>query len=340
MRRYTALVMALLFLLAACTDDEEPPEPVEEEVEEDEERPPQGLRVGVVLPPLDVGTADEVVRDDLGFDALADRSEEDVAELRALVPDGTAFVADVTTLVVVEGYDLVCVFGRDAASTVEVLAARHGATTFCAAPVDPADEYPANVVAVDLAIEELGHVVGVALGELGGQDPVALLGAGNRAGGEAFRSGLRVGLGETPLRESRGELDDLEAELESALAEQVAAIAVDAGPEARELLEGGLEVPLLAPAPLLESESGALRWRVRWDLVLETVIGWHLEGDEDRLPRLGMGDGVFEVQHGPQAGPAVVAAIEEAMGELERQERDPLEAPVVEEDEDDGDADD
>lgn len=336
MRRHIALLAALLLAFVACTDDaQEPPTPVEEE-DEDEERPPQGLRVGVVMPPADTGAADEVERDALGFDELADRLDDEVSELRTLVPDAAAFVGDLATVLAVEEYDLVCVFGRDAEMAVEDLASRHAATTFCAAPVGPSDDLPDNVLPVDLAIEELGHVVGAALGAIGGEDPVALVGAGNRAGGEAFRNGLRAGVGDTPLREARGDSDVLERELEAAVADEVAAIALDAGPAARDLL-GDLDVPLLAPGPLLEAESGALRWQVRWDVVLEQIIAWHLEGDEEGPGRLGLEHEVFEIQHGPQAGPALVAVVEESMGELERGERDPLEARVEPEDGDEPD---
>jgi hypothetical protein len=340
LHRHVALIAALLLVLVACTDGEdEPPTPVEEENDdEDEERPPQGLRVGVVLPPKDTGTADEIQPDALGLDDMADRLDEEVSELRTLVPDSASFVEDLTTVLAVEGYDLVCVFGRQAREAVVELASRHGATTFCAAPVGASEDLPDNVLPVDLALEELGHVVGVALSSLGGRDPVALLGAGNRAGGEAFRSGLRAGVGGTPLREARGDLDELGAELDAAVADEVAAIALDAGPDARELVVDDLGVPLLAPAPLLEEEAGALRWRLRWDVVLERVIAWHLDGDEDGPGRLGVQDGVFEVQHGPQARPRLVAAVEAAMGELERGERDPLDSRAPG-DRDDGDGD-
>lgn len=339
MRRHIALIAALLLAFAGCTDGaQEPPTPVEED-DEDAERPPQGLRVGVVMPPADTGAADEVERDALGFEGLADRLDDEVSELRTLVPDAGAFVGDLATVLAVEGYDLVCVFGREARKAVADLASRHAATTFCAAPVGPSDALPDNVRPVDLALEELGHVVGATLGAIGGKEPVALIGAGNRAGGEAFRNGLRAGVGDTPLREARGEADALEPELEAAVADEVAAIALDAGPGARDLL-GDLGVPLLAPGPLLEAEAGALRWRVRWDVVLEQVIDRHLEGDEEDPGRLGLRHDVFEIQHGPQAGSGLVAVVEEAMGELERGERDPLEAPVEADDEDGDEPDD
>lgn len=341
MRRCTILVTALLLSLVACTGDDSPsgPGPAEEEAapEDEEERPAQGLRVGLVLPSSGTGVADEVTP---GFLEAADPSgslDAEVAELRAVVPDERTFVGDVATLLAVEGYDVVCVFGREAQEAITELAARHADTTFCAAPASSSAQLPDNLLLVDVALAELGHVVGVALRELGGEEPVALLGAGNRAGGESFRAGLRAGVAPTPLFEHLGELDELEAELAGALAQDVAAVAVDAGPDARELLEDGIGAPLLAPAPLLADEAGALRWQVRWDVVLDRVLDWHLDGRGEFPEILGLDDDVFEVDHGPQAGPSLVSAVEETMGALARGGLDPLASPEDDAEDDGGD---
>ena len=344
MRRCLATVtLGALLLLAACTDgepDAEPsPAPEAEGADEAEDPPATGLRIGVVLPPRDLGAADEVEAGPLGLDRLDTGHRDDVAELRTVVPDAAVFVPDVARLLVAEGYDLVCVLGRDAAEVVAELARRHAATDFCAAPAEPADEEaPGNLLLVDVAMAELGHIVGVTLHELAGDDPVALLGVGNRAGGESFRSGLRAGAGATPLREARGDLEDLEAEIDAALDDEVVAIAVDAGPDAAELVAGFEEVAVLAPVSLLsEEDAGALRWRVRWERVLEVVLA-HLLNGETELPRvLGVAEEAFAIDHGPQAGGALVDAVEEAMGELERGERDPLEPLEEEDDDEDGD---
>lgn len=343
MRRCLAVVTSLALLLGACTSDDADPgsgdgEPSrsEEDETEAEDPVPSGLRVGVVLPPRDTGTADEVEAGPLGIDGLARTLGDAVAEVRTIVPDASAFVPDVAGLLVAEDYDVVCVVGRDARETVLELARRHVATDFCGAPVAPVEDAPDNLHLADLALAELGHVVGVALGELGGDEPVALLGSGNRAGGELFRSGLRAGVGETPLHEARGEREDLEDEIAGALADDVAAIAVDAGPDAAEAVDGIEGVALLAPAPLLtEEDPGALRWRVRWEVVLEQVLR-HLLDDEEELPEtFGLAEGVFAVDQGAQASAPVVAAVEAAMGELERGVRDPRAAPEPDDDEDD-----
>ena len=342
-RALAAAAVLLLAVLAGCSDPD--PEPVDdppegESQDEDVEDPPVGgLRVGVVLPPRDTGAADEVVAAKQEIEGLASRYADDVAELRAIVPDSSPFVADVASLLVSEDYDLVCVIGRDARAVVVELAERHAATDFCAAPVEPREETPDNVLLVDVAMQELGHVVGVALAEAGGGEPVGLLGAGNRAGGEAFRSGLRAGVGEVPLREARGELEDLEAEITAALDDEVAAVAVDAGPAASEAVAATDGVALFAPVSLLDEEvEGALRWRVRWEVVLEVVLDHHLDGEDESATLLGVGDAVFALDHGPQASPEMVEALERAMVELEDGVRDPLEPP--EDDEDDEDEDD
>ncbi len=339
-RGLAAAAVLLLAALVACTDAE--PEPVEEppegEAEENdvEDPPVGGLRVGVVLPPRDTGAADEVVAAEQEVEGLASRYADDVAELRAIVPDSSPFVADVAALLVSEGYDLVCVIGREARSVVFELAERHAATDFCAAPAEQREQMPDNVLLVDVALQELGHAVGVALAAAGGGEPVALLGVGNRAGGESFRSGLRAGVGTAPLREARGELEDLEAEIAAALDDEVAAIAVDAGPAAAEVVADIEGVALFAPVSLLAEEvEGALRWRVRWEVVLELVLDHHLEAEGEPATLLGLGDGVFAIDHGPQASPVLIEALERAMIELERGERDPLEPPEDDEDDED-----
>ena len=344
MRRcLAAATAALLLLAAACTDsepDDEPAPPSEDEEEDAEDRPLPGLRVGVVLPPRDTGSADEVEAGGLGIDELTAAFEDDVAELRTVVPDSAAFVPDVAGLLVAEGYDLVCVLGRDAGDVVEALAQRHAATSFCGAPAEPVAEPLDNLLLVDVALAELGHVLGAAMGQLGGDDPVALLASGDRAAGQAFRSGVRAGVGATPLREARGDLEELGAEIEAALDDEVMAIMVDAGPDAADLIAGIEGVALLAPSPLLTAQDeGALRWRVRWEVVVEAVLV-HLLDPEVELPAvLGTAEGVFAVDHGPQAGSDLVATVEQVMGELERGERDPLE-PVADDEDDEDDEDD
>lgn len=347
MRRCLAVVTSLALLLGACTpDDADPdpeagePSPGEEDDNGEADPVPSGLRVGVVLPPRDTGTADEIEAGPLGIDGLAGTLGDDVAEVRTFVPDADAFVPDVAGLLVTEDYDVVCVVGRDARETVLELARRHAATDFCGAPVAPVEDAPENLLLADVALAELGHVVGVALGELGGDEPVALLGAGNRAGGEVFRSGLRAGAGDTPLQEARGDQEDLDDEIAAALADDVAAIAVDAGPDAAEAVDGIEGAAVLAPTSLLtEEDPGALRWRVRWEVVLEQVLR-HLLDDEEELPEtFGVAEDVFGVDQGPQATSAAVAAVEAAMGELERGVRDPQAAPEADDDDEDADGD-
>lgn len=331
MRRCLAALAVLLSAAAGCTDPAPGPEegsPAPESEQQSEESPPGGLRVGVVLPPRDTGAADEVEAAEQHIAALAPEYPDDVSELRTVVPDSAEFVADLATLLVAEDYDLVCVIGRDAAPVVLELAERHAVTEFCAAPALPQESTPDNVLAVDVALQELGHVVGVALAHAGGGEPVALLSAGTRAGGRAFRDGVRAAVGTVPLRGASVRPEDLEAELAAALGDEVAAVAVDAGLGAEDLVAGIEGVAVLAPIPLLsEEDQGALRWRVRWERVLEAVIDHHLDGGQEPAGPLGMAHGVFAIDHGAQASGDLVGAVELAMAELEQGERDPLEPP-------------
>jgi hypothetical protein len=322
-RRELSIVLVLLLLLVGCNGDEAPVEPDPEPDPPEESADPSGLRVGVVLPPRDAAAADEIDTSWLRLEELADEREE-LAEVRVVVPDSAAFVGDVAGLLA-DDHGLVCVLGPDAAEVVVDLADRRPGTEFCALPGDPEVEAPDNATLVGLEVEELGHVVGAALAALAEEAPAqALLGA-DRAALDRFRLGMRAGFGQGELREATGELEDVEAELDEALGDDVAALLLDAGPEAGALAaRAAAELPTLAPATLLAREDAALVWRVRWGRVLEAVIDWQLDGDIERPISLGLEDEAFEVTAGGQSTSAMRAVVETVAGALARGELDAL----------------
>jgi hypothetical protein len=324
-RRELSLLLVLLLVLVGCNGEDPAPEPEPEPDPPREDTSPSGLRVGVVLPPRDTAAADEIDADWLRLEELADERDE-LAEVRVVVPDGAAFVGDVAGLLA-DDHDLVCVLGPDAEAVVTNLAERRAGTQFCGLPGDPDAEVPDNVTLVQLEVEELGHVVGAGLAALADDAPAqALLGAG-RTGLDRFRLGMRAGFGDGELREATGELEDLEAELDDAVDGGVAAVLLDAGPEAEDIaVRAAEELATMAPATLLSRADAALVWRVRWGRVLEAMIEWQLDSELERPTTLGLGEEAFEVTPGGRSTSAMRAVVDTVAGELARGDRDALEA--------------
>jgi hypothetical protein len=334
-RRELSVVLALLLVLFACNGEDPSPDPdPEPDPPEEESAGPSGLRVGVVLPPGDTAAADEIDAAWLRLEELADDRSE-LAEVRVVVPDGAAFVADVASLLAEDDYGLVCVLGDDGAEVAADLASRWAGTEFCALPGDPEAEVAENAMLVELEVEQLGHVVGTALAALSGDEPAEALMGAQRTALDRFRLGMRAGFGNGELREATGDLEDLEQELDEALDGEVSALALDAGPEGAQLAElAAAELPTLAPATLLEEEDAALVWRVRWDRALEAVIEWQLDGELERPASLGLEQDVFELSAGGRSSSAMRAAVETVAGELARGDRDAVATDPEDEEED------
>jgi hypothetical protein len=323
-RRELCVLLVVLVALFGCTNGAPEPDPEPDPDPVEENAGPSGLRVGVVLPPGDTAAADEVDVDRLALGSLADDREE-VAELRTVVPDSAAFVGDVAALLAEDGYGLVCVIGADAQQVVLDLADRRVGTEFCALPADPELEVADNVLLMDLEVEELGHVVGAALTALADEDPAEVLLGADRVGLERFRQGVRAGFGGAELRQVAGDLEDLEDELDEAIDTEVVALALDAGRDGGELAERAAgALPTVAPAPLLDDEDAALRWRVRWDRVLERVLAYQLGSEAERPTTFGFEQEAFELMAGGRSTSAMRAAVDTVAGELARGERQAL----------------
>jgi hypothetical protein len=335
-RRELSVLLVILVAVLGCTGDDPAPEPDPEPEPVPEATGPSGLRVGVVLPPADTAAADEVDLDRLNLQALADDLDE-VAELRAVVPDSAAFVDDLAGLLAEEGYGLVCVLGDGGQQVVLDLAERHGGVEVCAVPGDPELEVEDNVLLAELEVEQLGHVVGAALGALVGDEIAEAHLAAERTGLEPFRQGLRVGFDGGGLRQVTGDLEELADGLAD-VDDDVAALAFDAGTDGVDLASDmGATRPTLVPAPLLGDEDAALRWAVRWDRIVEAILAWELDGELDRPTSFGFAEEAFELTTGGRSTSAMRAVVDTVAGELARGERQALEVEDEDEDEDDGD---
>lgn len=327
MRRVAVLIaLALLGLLTACeAEDPAPdPSPADDGDEPSDDEAPDGLRVGVVLPPAAGAPADEIADAD-AVEALAD-GRDDVIDVRAVVPDAAAFVPDAAELLARER-DLVCVLGDGAVDAVAPLVELYGDTRWCVAPADPTATWPEGVVAVDVAVEELGAMVGAGLSALHDDEDASSLAllADARTERSGFRAGLRAATDGLDLAQRTGSVEDLQAEL--ADAEDPVGVLVDGGADHVELAERAADrAPVLAPVGLLgdDGPSAALTWALRWAPVVDRALAGHL-GEADGPGRLGAGSAALEVTVADDAPDGMGAAVSRVRESLVSGARDPLE---------------
>lgn len=207
-------------------------------------------RVAVVIapdPPLAAAAAE------IGVRAAPSHLLGD-AELRVATADAPAFVEDLTGFFTSEGYDLVCVIGAGAEAAVRHVATTSPSTRFCAAPAS-ADGMPDNVLPIQLRVEELGYLAGIALAADGVTGPAGLVVSGTWAP-QRLEAGLAAGLAAggvaSPAVHTAGPVQD-----EEAMAEQVNAL-LEAGIEGILSLTGALDATVatvLEEVPVSDPES-------------------------------------------------------------------------------------
>jgi basic membrane lipoprotein Med (substrate-binding protein (PBP1-ABC) superfamily) len=354
-----AVAVGALALAVACTPDAEqvqPPLPTPEPPAATS--PAAGIRVGFVLPPAASDEDDQ--RSQLAGDLrlVGALRDEGISELRTLEADGPEFVADLATLLAERRTDLICVLGPDAQRVAGPLAVRHPQLRFCAVPAG-ASEPPANLAAVEVRFEELGHLVGVAAATVagaiagdgedgggGGDGPIASVLGSDRAGVTRMRDGIRAGVAGRQLLESApSDEAEVEQAVDAAIEAGATVLILDLGLGAVDAIEraaaAGLAV--IAPAAVVDQVEGdvpvLLTWRLRWDVALRPVVASMLDPDVEVPTSVGLSENVFVVTLGDALQGAARALVEDAAAELRRGVRDAQEAPPPTEPVDDGPAD-
>lgn len=210
---------------------------------------PSPGRVAVVVAPEPALAAAAA---EIGSRGVATRMPDD-AELRVVTADDASFVPDLATFLATEGYDLVCVLGAGAEAAVREVAPSSPSTRFCAAPARPADDLPSNVLPIDLRVEQVGYVAGVALATDGAAGPVGLVTSRTTWAPSRIRAGLAAGLQAagvaSPDVRVVGPLADDEA------AEEQVAVLLEAGSDGVLSLTGALDAvvrDLLLATPVVE----------------------------------------------------------------------------------------
>lgn len=190
--RRCATLLTMLVLVSACTSNGVQPSPTAS--------PTPSPTPGTELPGVALARATIVVHPDLPGGAQAVR--EDVAaldpaltngvRLRVVAVDDPGFVTDTVDLLVADGHELVCVVGPNAAAAVRDAAVRSPTTRFCAAPATGA--LPPNVLGIDVALEEVGYLAGMAFAADLAAAPVAVVPSSVAMGAVRVQAGLRAGL--------------------------------------------------------------------------------------------------------------------------------------------------
>jgi hypothetical protein len=318
-RRAMAAVGVLAFMLLACTGPDaapEPPAPAPPEATTSEQ-PPLSANVGVVLPPRVGLSADatERLEDDLA--RLADRFGPELLSVRALTPPAAGLAPDLAAVLTDRGTQLVCVLGPGALETVLAELALHPELRYCAAPVAAGTELPPQVVGRDVRAEELGRVVGAVAAAVD-TGSVGFVGGGDELARDAFRTGLRAGIGDRELVEGSGSAEEA---VEQVLAAGASVIVLDLGADAADAVQIATQaVPVLAPAGTLgsaaEMEAVALSWRVRWDRLIAAAVEAHLGVEPPPPTSLGVAEGLFEITLGAAAPVSAQLALEGVLAQL------------------------
>jgi hypothetical protein len=351
-RAARSLVLATAVLvLAACTSGGTDGAPLTADTPPLEEpiAAPAGRAVEIVLPARPTLAPSVAAGLEARLGALATALPEGVDSLVVRAPDDAPFVPDLLELAAAEGAGLVCAIGPAVADDADRTAERHGATRVCAMPVappvadgaGPIESTPA--VRVDVPVEELGFLVGIAAqaaaraalldataaaGDAEGPGPadpappprVGLLLSGDELPGSRFRAGLLLGLGQVEVIEAgASDTPALEA-LEEVLTAGAQVVVVDGGPAAEDIvaaLDGRVEV--VGPIDLWPDElpaEVALAYRLRWEAVVATVLERFAGPDELSGPVvLADEDGVLELVARPGSA-AILAAVDAARAEL------------------------
>lgn len=297
-----------------------------------------GARVGVVLPPTSELDAAAVASIDTQLARLSESTDETVIDLRGYAAADPRFVEDVALWLSEQDAAMVCVLGDRAEEVTVALARSYRGLRFCALPTGPpspdeAGAIPATdrVARVDLRVEELGHLVGVAARTQAGDGVVGLVLGGDELPDDRFRGGLLAGLAGVEvvgIDAPSAQAATLADRAEAVLAVGADVVVIDGGVGASEAVAViGDRAELIAPSAVLVDAAAvdvALRWSVRWDRALAGPLN-ALAGGPNLAPHtsVGLDQDVFEVTVGAGASEFVATALEVTTAGLRDRTIDP-----------------
>lgn len=252
--RRCATLLTMLVLVAACTSNGMEPSPTASPTASPTQATEPGgsalVRVTIVVHP-DLPGGAETVREDV---AALEPVLTDGMRLRVVAVDDPGFVVDTVDLLVADGHELVCVFGPDAAAAVQAAAARSPTTRFCAVPAS--GSLPANVLGIDVALEEVGYLAGAALAADLETASAAVVPSASAMGAARVRSGLLAGLEAGGLGEpvallapSVADADEAAERTEELLSRGTAGLFAWAGLLDPDVVARALATPVTQPTP-------------------------------------------------------------------------------------------
>lgn len=334
-RARRAALAALALVVVACTTGGEPapiPAPTAAPTPTPTTPEQEGLRVAVVLPLAgEQPTGPAEARAAVGDLRVATR--DDLLELRAVQPDGPAFVRDLVALLAGQGYDLVCAMGAGAREAVLELAADHPEVRFCVVAGGGPEDAPGNVHLLDIALGEAAYLAGAAVGATIAPSPlleegeprpvpVGLIGptgsAPSTAERAAFEQGVRRGV-DRPLdvRVVTAASEDLASRIAELVDGGAPVVVGGPGVPLAALQQGAADADGLAVATVdaratIDGPTTAVLAIVRLDLrvALEMAVRALVDGEPPGVARLGVADGAVGVTAGgaTRAEAAVTAA--------------------------------
>ncbi len=195
--RSVVLLALAAALVAGCERGEPAPAPSPSPSSEGVPSPPgpSGLSVAFVIPADAARPAAVVssVREDL--DRLRRSHLRDVTDWRVVEADAPAFTADLVTYLADEGTDLVCAIGPGSGDVVVRVAPSFPRTRFCATPaIAEADAIPGNVLLIDLRVEEVAYLAGVAAQLTATTGPPGFVGGESQYSIDRQRAAFQAGI--------------------------------------------------------------------------------------------------------------------------------------------------
>lgn len=193
--RLRALVVACCLALVGCTTDGGGPgtaAPSPSPATNVPVPPPiTGPRVAVVLA-AGPGILGSVTAQEEAVERVRSSFADQLSVIRDVTVDDPVFLADVVGLLAEEEYELVCAIGDGVVDAVLTVAADYPRTKFCAFPA-VASEVPANVLVMDLAVEQVGFLAGAVAARLAPAAPRAMVGSREVYGIDRLQNGFRAG---------------------------------------------------------------------------------------------------------------------------------------------------
>lgn len=344
--RWVALLVSVLTLTTACRDGASPtptpapspsavaaaPTPVD----------PGGLSAAFVLPPPTAASPAELasLREDLA--RLRRTHLRDVTTWRVVAADGPEFVGDLVALLAEDGADLVCAIGPRSGDVVVRIAPAFPETRFCATPaIAEVATIPANVLLIDLRVEEVAYLAGAAAQLTSSPGPPGFVAGEGQYSVDRQRIAFQLGINavsEAPVAPYVAfPVGDAERALELAAPQYAAGVgtiysaagAADAGVRQAAQQNDGLVIgslQTLVPDPAAPPPAAVLltiseRFDVPVDLALSRALGsW-----EGGLASVGLAQDALAIAPGGSARyRAIAPRLDELRARIEADQLQPL----------------